>query len=58
MSLTSLAHIFLPLFDWTPGALDLCVSFHQSLDEGFIMIVGVFTNLITGEGQFGYFIIF
>ena len=30
--------------------VDLCISFHQLLDESFMMIVGVFTKLITGKG--------
>ena len=59
MILTSFAHIFPPpplqLGSWSWVwclVVVLCIWFHQSLDEGFMMIDGVVANLITGEGQF------
>ena len=59
MLLTSLVHVFPPptlQLDSQRSAwclvVDFCIWFHQLLDEGSMMIVGVFINLITGEGQF------
>ncbi|KAL6081808.1 hypothetical protein STEG23_004723 [Scotinomys teguina] len=58
MILMPLAHVILLLyfqldftFNWcSPWCLsvDLCICFHQLLDEGSMMTVMVFTNLITG----------
>ena len=33
-------------------AVDLCIGFHQLLDEGSLMIGRVVTILIIGDGQF------
>ena len=56
--LSSLAPMFPPpshcLDSWSLAwflVLDLCL-FHQLLDEGSMMIVGVYINLITEGGQF------
>ena len=35
-------------------AMDLCIRFHQLLDEGSVMTIRMVTNLITAEGQFRY----
>ena len=32
-------------------AVDLCICFHQLLDDDSIMTIKVVINLITGEGQ-------
>ena len=60
MILTSLAHIFPPpslQLDSQSAAwclvVELCIWFCQLLDEGSMMIVGVFIKLITREGKFG-----
>ena len=59
--LVLLAHGFLPpslQLDLQSSAwclvVDLYIWFHQLLDEDSMMIVEVFTDLITGEGQFRY----
>ncbi|KAL6082237.1 hypothetical protein STEG23_025397, partial [Scotinomys teguina] len=31
---------------------DLCIGFHQSLEQSFVMTVSVFTSLISGASQF------
>ena len=50
MTLTSFAPPFLQLYSWSV-VVDLCLWFHQLLVEGSMTIVGVSSNLITGEGQ-------
>lgn len=57
--LISLAHIFPPplllLDSWSSVwylVVDLCIWFHQLLDGGSVMIVGVFNNLITIQAPF------
>ena len=33
-------------------AVDLCICFHQAMDEGSMMTIRAVTNPITGKGQF------
>ena len=54
-----MAHTIIPLFlqenfqsSVQSLAVDLCLCFHQLLDEGSLMTVRVVTNLITVDGQF------
>ena len=59
MILTSVVHTFPPpsLTGFAELSqylvVDLYIWFHLLLDEGSMMIVGAFINLITGEGQLG-----
>ena len=59
ISLTLWAPIILPPFLQQDSvrlpqclAVGLCNCFHQLLDEGSLVTIGVVTNLITGDGQF------
>ena len=56
-----LAHILPPPSLWFDFwswpwclAVDLCICFHWLLDDSSMIIVGLFTNLITGSGQVGH----
>ena len=59
MTMISLAHTILPLsLQYVSQnmdqylAVDLCICFHQLLDECFLMTIRIVTNMITGEGRF------